>query len=83
MINKILIDEIALKIRESLNAIKAHNKHYEPEQPYKHLMSMYYTHVESIGNRTIEQAVKDNYSCGSCRTNIKKYWERILQQYGY
>lgn len=83
MINKSLIDEIATKLKEAIHATKTHDKRYPAEQPYKYLMTMYYTHVESTGSRTIEQAVKDNYTCGSCRQNIRKYWELRLKQYGY
>ena len=82
-ITKKVLDDIAPKIREALNSLEAGSKIYPSIVPYKTLMTYYYTYIESTGGRTVEQAVRDNLSCGHCRNTIKKYWTNYLTAYGY
>lgn len=82
-INKKLIDELYPTLKEALDGTEKLTAGQHPEKPYITLMTLYYTHVEGTGGRTIEKAVKDNLPCGFCRNNIKKYWKLRLEQYGY
>ena len=83
MIDKKTLENIQGEIRKAITTADTSKDYNDSIDAYKTLLTHYYTHIETTGGRTVEQTVKQNISCGSCKSSIKNYWNRYLSAYGY